>query len=228
MPHLELYFRVVCRGWECSHSIRSEILFRSWCSDFFSTFPKNIFSTIWKKSEKILVEEKSEKIWSKKMNRKKMDRKKCISKIYFFRFFFEYFFFFSDRRKIFLGKVEKKSEHQYRNKISLRIECEHSQPLQTTLKYSSRCGIAQKALNLGNGLGGHGICTNHMTSWGDLCWGTLNQCSIFFSLPFGQLVFTHFLCISHTFLCFFCGGRLKLIFLIFENIQVGDLSQWAT
>ena len=30
-----LYFRVIFRGWEWSHSIRSEILNRYWCPDFF-------------------------------------------------------------------------------------------------------------------------------------------------------------------------------------------------
>ena len=57
----ELYFRVVFRGWECSHSIRSEILLRNRCPDFFQLFqkyfreknPKNIlkvFGSIEKKT----------------------------------------------------------------------------------------------------------------------------------------------------------------------------------
>ena len=47
--------------------------------------------------------------------------------------------FFSDRsKKYFLKKLRKKSEHQYRIKISLRIEWEHSQPPENTLKHSSR------------------------------------------------------------------------------------------
>ena len=39
----ELYSRVVCGGWDCSHSIRSEILLRSWCPDFFFNFFKKYF-----------------------------------------------------------------------------------------------------------------------------------------------------------------------------------------
>ena len=34
----ELRFRVVYRCWDCSHSIRSENLSRSWCPDFFNFF----------------------------------------------------------------------------------------------------------------------------------------------------------------------------------------------
>ena len=41
-------------------------------------------------------------------------------------------------KKYFLGKL-KKIGHQSRQKISLRIECEHSQPLKATLQYSSGC-----------------------------------------------------------------------------------------
>ena len=59
-----------------------------------------------------------------------------ILKIFDFSDFFQLFFF--DRsKKYFFEEVEKKSGHQYRSKISLRIEWEHSQPLKTTLKYSS-------------------------------------------------------------------------------------------
>ena len=36
--------RVIFRAWECFHSIREQILHRSWCSKNFPTFPKNIFS----------------------------------------------------------------------------------------------------------------------------------------------------------------------------------------
>ena len=82
----ELYFRVVFRGWECSHSIRSEMLLRYWCPDFS----------------------------------KKIDRSKKVGKTWK-----------TKNRKL------KKSGHQYRSKISLRIEWEHSQPLKITLKYSS-------------------------------------------------------------------------------------------
>ena len=62
-------------------------------------------------------------------NRK--NRKFSFSKI------FELFFWI-DRKKYFLKKLKKKSGHQYRSKISLRIEWEHSQPLKTTLKHSLR------------------------------------------------------------------------------------------
>ena len=51
----------------------------------------------------------------------------------------KYFVFFFDRsKKYFKKKVGKKSEHIYRSKISLRIECEHFQTLKKKLKYSSR------------------------------------------------------------------------------------------
>ena len=42
----ELYFRVVFRGWECSHSIRSEILLRNICPGFFQLFQKYFPKTI--------------------------------------------------------------------------------------------------------------------------------------------------------------------------------------
>ena len=40
-------------------------------------------------------------------------------------------------KKIFLKELRKNFEHQYRSKISLRIEWEHSQPLKITLKHSN-------------------------------------------------------------------------------------------
>ena len=45
-------------------------------------------------------------------------------------------FFFGSIEKIFFERVENFFEHQDRNKISLRIEWEHSQPLKQTLKHS--------------------------------------------------------------------------------------------
>ena len=50
--------RVVFRGWECSQSIRDEILLRSWWSDFFSTTFSKIYISIDKKKsmEKISME----------------------------------------------------------------------------------------------------------------------------------------------------------------------------
>ena len=59
--------------------------------------------------------------------------------LYIFVFFeiFVFFRLFWLIEKIFFEEVEKKSGHQYRSKISLRIEWEHSQRLKTTLKYSS-------------------------------------------------------------------------------------------
>ena len=40
---------------------------------------------------------------------------------------------FASTEKIFFGKVGKKSEHQGRSKICLRIEWKHSQPLKSSL-----------------------------------------------------------------------------------------------
>ena len=40
-------------------------------------------------------------------------------------------------KKYFLKKLRNFFEHQYRFKISLRIEWEHSQPLKITLKHSN-------------------------------------------------------------------------------------------
>ena len=47
-----LCFRVIFIGWECSHSIRSEILLRYWCSKNFLNFFKNIFFDRSKKNPK--------------------------------------------------------------------------------------------------------------------------------------------------------------------------------
>ena len=41
-----LCFRVIFRGWEWSHSIRSEILNRYWCPDFFKKKLKKYFWSI--------------------------------------------------------------------------------------------------------------------------------------------------------------------------------------
>ena len=43
---LELYFRVIWRGWECSHSIRSEISIRHGCPDFSQLSQKIFFRSI--------------------------------------------------------------------------------------------------------------------------------------------------------------------------------------
>ena len=48
---------MVFRGWECSHSIRSEILLRYWCPDFFfnsskKSFFRSIKKKVWKFSKK--------------------------------------------------------------------------------------------------------------------------------------------------------------------------------
>ena len=51
--------------------------------------------------------------------------------------FFRWLFFWIDRKNNF-WKSKKKSGHQYRSKNSLRIEWEHSQPLQTTPDVFSR------------------------------------------------------------------------------------------
>ena len=72
-----------------------------------------------------------------------------LTQHFFDRFFFRYRFprknifqeiFFQGNflidQKIFSGKVRKNFGHQGRSKISLRIDCDHSQPLKTTLKHS--------------------------------------------------------------------------------------------
>ena len=126
----ELYFRVVSGGWECSHSIRSAILLRYWCPDFFSTSSTTKKSINQKKSSKKIKFFKFSK--NQKFSKKKL-------RFWIFRFlrFFDFSIcsnFFWSIEKIFFEEVEKKSEHQYRSKISLRIEWEHSQPLEMVPK----------------------------------------------------------------------------------------------
>ena len=132
----EVYFRVVFRGWECPHSIRSEILLRYWCPDFFSTSSKIFFRSIKKKSSK--------KKWNFSNFQKieNFQRKNLwffenlkisifeISKNFYFQIFST--FCFRSIEKIFFEEVEKKSGHQCRMEISLRIEWDHSQPLKTS------------------------------------------------------------------------------------------------
>ena len=65
-----------------------------------------------------------------------LTKKKCSSKNHVFDQKFPKKKF--DRpKKYFLKKLRNFLEHQYRLKISLRIEWEHSQPLKITLKYSN-------------------------------------------------------------------------------------------
>ena len=127
---------MIFRGWECSHSIREQILSRPWCSKIFSTFPKNIFS----------VDPKME-TWFFRRNLKSQDislrfplcnnmllhngnLKEMSWDLRFRRK--NHVSIFGSTEKIFLGKVEKIFEHQGRLKICSRIEWEHSQPLKIT------------------------------------------------------------------------------------------------
>ena len=124
----------------------TSILMSGFLFNFFLIDRKNIFDRPKKKFSK-----KSEK-WKISKNSKMFNEKSQISKIDFWdlRFFIEHFrvfrnfsffrffgeFFFWPIENIFSidqKKVEQKSGHQYRSKIALRIEWEHSQPL----KYGS-------------------------------------------------------------------------------------------
>ena len=114
----ELYFRVVFRGWECSHSIRSEILLRYWCPDFFSTSSKKyffdrskIFFEHFRKSENFRdFFEIFKKVEIFKENRyffsfKIFDFLKIL-KIFTFSKIFE-LFFWSIEKRYFLKKLKK-------------------------------------------------------------------------------------------------------------------------
>ena len=131
-------------GWECSHSIRSAILLRYWCPDFCSTFfwsIEKIFSIGQKKNRQKIWKmknfEKLENVQWKISNLKNRFLRfeifhwtfSSFSKFFIFQIFWRFFFWpieniFSIDQK----KVEQKSGHQYRSKIALRIEWEHSQP----------------------------------------------------------------------------------------------------
>ena len=69
---------------------------------------------------------------SKKIEKKISPTKIDPKKIRFQKFWIQLFF---SQSIYFFGKVvEKKSDHQVRSKISLRIDWEHSQPMKTTLE----------------------------------------------------------------------------------------------
>ena len=62
-------------------------------------------------------------------------RKFSMKKVKIFFEKFQLFSYFFGRSQIFFWRSwEKKSEYQYRSKMSLRIEWEHSQPLKITLE----------------------------------------------------------------------------------------------
>ena len=114
------YFRVVFRGWECSHSIRSEILLRYWCPDFFQLLQKIFFRSIQKK---VWTFSKKSEIFRffrdfQKVEIFKENRTFFLWTFSIFLFFlkisnfFENFrlfsnFFLIDRKNIFLKKLKK-------------------------------------------------------------------------------------------------------------------------
>ena len=113
MLHTERCFRVGFRGWECSHSIRSEILHRPWSSDFFW---KIIFSK--NKKFRKMKTEKSKNFTTINSSQKKIGQKIFFGRTFFFRpiFFsdqicFRFFqkLFFSIDQKIFLKKSWEKN-----------------------------------------------------------------------------------------------------------------------
>ena len=84
-----MVFPGLLRGWECSHSIRSEILLRYWCPDFFNFFKKYFFDRSKKKFEKHFEKVKIFKIFKKsKISKKKVE------------IFFEIFRLFENLEKI--------------------------------------------------------------------------------------------------------------------------------
>ena len=120
----ELCSRVVFRGWDCSHSIRSENLLRYWCPDFFSTSSKNIFSIDPKKKFGNFRKSENFRDFRDFQKSRKFPKKSLLFSLKIFENFRTFFLI---DRNFFFGEVEKKYGHQYRSKISLRIEWEHSQ-----------------------------------------------------------------------------------------------------
>ena len=107
-------------------------------------FPTKFFEVEKKESKKILVS-KNPRFFLRKCNENfpNQNFEKIIfgKKIFFFKkscFRSKISQKFFDRpKKYFLKKLRNFFEHQYRFKISLRIEWEHSQPLKITLKHSN-------------------------------------------------------------------------------------------
>ena len=93
----ELYFRVVFRGWECSHSIRSDILLRYWCPDFFLNFFKKYLFDRPKKSWK-------SRNFSKKILTLFLGNFRFFEILKIFGFFTTFFW---STEKIFFEEVEK-------------------------------------------------------------------------------------------------------------------------
>ena len=126
----ELRFRVVYRCWDCSHSIRSENLSRSWCPDFFFNFSKKYFFDrsifFWKKFGRKKIDEQFQNF--EKPIQKMFDPKKFRYRKILIRKFLIQKSFFSDDRLFFWKSCKKKTGHQDRSKISPRIDWEHSQP----------------------------------------------------------------------------------------------------
>ena len=114
--------RVFFRCRECFHSNRNQFLLRSWCSIFFSTFRKNIFSVDLKKKVRNFRDPKKYFCENRQLSQNPFENYKNIFWIPKISAFF-----FQVDRKIFFRKVEKKIEYQDRRKISRRIECAHSQ-----------------------------------------------------------------------------------------------------
>ena len=74
-------FGTIFRGWECSHSIRSEILLRYWCPDFFPTFSKKIGRSKKTFFERFFSSKFSNLKYRKNQNLKKKSEKSKIRKI---------------------------------------------------------------------------------------------------------------------------------------------------
>ena len=121
-------------------------IFSNFCFDFFSVdqnfFNKNFWGRkknrrkFWFQKIRDFFFENVMKIFQTKISRKLFLAKNIFFKKSCFRSKISQKFF--DRpKKYFLEKLRNFFEHQYRSKMSLRIEWEHSQPLKFTLKYSN-------------------------------------------------------------------------------------------
>ena len=130
--------RIKIKRSKCAHSIRSQILLRSWCSKNFPTFPKNIFS----------VDPKLGTWFFRRNPESSRDFFKvsitttCCYTMETLKKFLEDSRFrrenhvpnFGSTEKIFFWKVGNFFDHQGRSKICLRIEWKHFQPLKSSLK----------------------------------------------------------------------------------------------
>ena len=98
---------------------------------FFNFFKKIFFSIDQKKIGKSWKFSKKSKIFKEKKSR--------FSTFWKFENFWLFSTFFWSIEKIFFWRSWKKSGHQYRSKISLRIEWEYSQPLKINVLAHTMC-----------------------------------------------------------------------------------------